>query len=214
MYEHVRLPGLTLLRLGLGVMSVLSWLRLAVTLWLLRRAARLAGWLLLAAAAVAAWPVTAVGYTAAWLRGWPAATVTGLAAFAASPSTAECSSYPHKAGVSRVTGILRAAQCNKAPFMYEMKGALSGYGPGSASFPASRLRVRQSPGLTVPDRLVSQLHRSSSTGRPASLFRFAQLPGSPDSRFARLPRFPGMPVRPVTRTPRRHAPPAGARHLR
>jgi hypothetical protein len=154
-----------------------------------------------------------------------ATTVTGLAAFAAvamdagrqfvphgtvmahegahavpgslaSRSAAKYSSCPRKAGVSRVTGILRAAQCNKAPFMYEMKWALSGCGPGSASFPASRLRVRQSPGLTVPDRLVSQLHRSRSTGRPASLFR-----------FARLPRFPGMPVRPVARTPRRHAPP-------
>jgi hypothetical protein len=64
-------------------MSVLSWLRLAVTLWLLRRAARLAGWLLLAAAAVAAWPVTAVtavGYTAAWLRGWPAVRLRRTAA--------------------------------------------------------------------------------------------------------------------------------------
>ena len=82
-YEHVRLPGLMLLRLELGVMSVLSWLRLAVTLWLLRRAARVAGWLLLAAAAVAAWPVTAVtavGYTAAWLRGWPAVRLRRTAA--------------------------------------------------------------------------------------------------------------------------------------
>ncbi len=149
-----------------------------------------------------------------------ATTVTGLAAFAAvamdagwqfvrhgtvmahegahavpgslaSRSAAKYSSCPRKAGVSRVTGILRAAQCNKAPFMYEMKGALSGCGPGSASFPASRLRVRQSPGLTVPDRLVSQPHRSRSTGRPASLFR-----------FARLPRFSGLPVRPVAQVPR------------
>ena len=70
--------------------------------------------------------------------------------------------------------------------MYEMKGALSGCGPGSASFPASRLRVSQSPGLTVPDRLVSQPHQSRSTGRPASLFRFAQLSRLP-VRFAQLP---------------------------
>jgi hypothetical protein len=63
--------------------------------------------------------------------------------------------------------------------MYEMKGALSGCGPGSASFPASRLRVSQSPGLTVPDRLVSQPHRPRSAGRPASLFRFVRLPGLP-----------------------------------
>ena len=83
--------------------------------------------------------------------------------------------------------------------MYEMKGALSGHGPGSAGFPASRLRVGQSPGLTVPVRLVSQPHRSRSTGRPASLFRFARLSRLP-VRFAQLPglaiRFiqsPGLP---------------------
>ena len=102
-------------------------------------------------------------------------------------------------GVSRVTGILSAAECNKAPFMYEMKGALSGCGPGSASFPASRLRVSQSPGLTVPDRLVSQPHRPRSTGRPASLFRFVRLPGFPGAtRRPPVPdtrckfRFPGL----------------------
>ena len=101
--------------------------------------------------------------------------------------------------MSRVTGILRAAECNKAPFMYEMKGALSGHGPGSAGFPASRLRVSQSPGLTVPVRLVSQPHRSRSTGRPALLFRFAQLSRLP-VRFAQLPglairfiQLPGLP---------------------
>jgi hypothetical protein len=55
-------------------MSVWSWLKLTVSLWLLRKAFRLAGRLLLAAVAVATWPVTIVaafGYTAAWLRGWP-----------------------------------------------------------------------------------------------------------------------------------------------
>jgi len=83
--------------------------------------------------------------------------------------------------------------------MYEMKGALSGHGPGSAGFPASRLRVSQSPGLTVPVRLVSQPHRSRSTGRPASLFRFARLSSLP-VRFAQLPglairfiQLPGLP---------------------
>ena len=57
-------------------MSVLSWIKLSVCLWLLRQAAKLTGWLLLAATAVAAWPVTIVaagGYVAAWLRGWPPA---------------------------------------------------------------------------------------------------------------------------------------------
>jgi len=87
--------------------------------------------------------------------------------------------------------------------MYEMKGALSGCGPGSASFPASRLRVSQSPGLTVPDRLVSQPHQSRSTGRPASLFRFVRLPGLPGAtRRPPVPgtrckfRFPGLYIAP------------------
>ena len=116
--------------------------------------------------------------------------------------------------MSRVTGILSAAECNKAPFMYEMKGALSGYGPGSASFPASRLRVSQLPGLTVPDRLVSQPHQSRSTGRPASLFRFVRLPGLPGAtRRPPVPdtrckfRFPGLYIAPGK-------PPDGARFLR
>jgi hypothetical protein len=106
-------------------------------------------------------------------------------------------------GVSRVTDTVSAAECNKAPFMYEMKGALSGCGPGSASFPASRLRVGQSPGLTVPDRLVSQPHRPRSTGRPASLFRFVRLPGLPGAtRRPPVPdtrckfRFPGLYIAP------------------
>jgi len=55
-------------------MTVWSWLKLAVCLWLIRKAAKVTAWLLVLAAAVAAWPVTLVaiaGYTAAWLRGWP-----------------------------------------------------------------------------------------------------------------------------------------------
>jgi hypothetical protein len=55
-------------------MSVWTWLKLTVCLWLLRKAVKVTGWLLLAALAVAAWPVTVVvvtGYLAAWLRGWP-----------------------------------------------------------------------------------------------------------------------------------------------
>jgi hypothetical protein len=101
--------------------------------------------------------------------------------------------------VSRVAGLPHAAECNKAPFMYEMKGALSGYGPGSASFPASRLRVSQSPGLAVTDQPVSQPHRSRLTGRPASLSRFARFPGLPGAtRRPPVPsthgkyRFPGL----------------------
>ncbi len=66
-------------------MSVMSWLKLAVCLWLLRRAIRLAGLLLLAALAVAIWPLTLVavtGYGAAWLRGWPPARLRRAAAWA------------------------------------------------------------------------------------------------------------------------------------
>ena len=57
-------------------MTVLSWLRFTVTLWLLRKAVRAAGWLLLAFLAVALWPVTLVtiaAYVAAGMAGGPAA---------------------------------------------------------------------------------------------------------------------------------------------
>ena len=66
-------------------MSVWAWLKLTMFLWLIRKAARLAGWLLLAVAAAAAWPVTVVagaGYAAAWLRGWPPARLYRAAACA------------------------------------------------------------------------------------------------------------------------------------
>ena len=87
--------------------------------------------------------------------------------------------------------------------MYEMKGALSGHSPGSAGFPASRLRVSQSPGLTVPDRLVSEPHRPRSTGFPTSLVRFVRSPGLPGAtRRPPVPgtrckfRFPGLYIAP------------------
>jgi hypothetical protein len=54
--------------------SVWSWLKLTICLWLLRKAVKGAGWLLVAVLAIVVWPVTlvaAAGYTAAWLRGWP-----------------------------------------------------------------------------------------------------------------------------------------------
>ncbi len=114
------------------------------------------------------------------------------------------------AGVSRVTDILRAAECNKAPFMYEMKGALSGYGPGSAGFPASRLRVSQSPSLTVPVKLVfpaspNQIDRSPGLTVPVRPVIQTPRPVHPVAQARH-------PVRPAARTPQRHAPPAGARH--
>jgi hypothetical protein len=55
-------------------MTVLSWIRLTITLWLLRKAAKVAGWLLMVVLLIAAWAVMVVtigGYGAAWLRGWP-----------------------------------------------------------------------------------------------------------------------------------------------
>jgi hypothetical protein len=86
--------------------------------------------------------------------------------------------------------------------MYEMKGALSGY--------------------AAPARPVALPSRSSSAGFPASPFQLGCLPASP----FRLGRFPSLtvsssagsrlagPGRPVARPPRRHAPPAGAKHPR
>ena len=70
-------------------MSVWSWLKLTVCLWLLRKMIKAAGWLLLAALAVAVWPVTlvaAAGYGVAWLRGWPAARLRRAAAWALPPA--------------------------------------------------------------------------------------------------------------------------------
>ena len=55
-------------------MSVWSWLKLTVCLWLLRKAFKAAGWLLVFAVVIAAWPLTlvmAAGYVLAWRRGWP-----------------------------------------------------------------------------------------------------------------------------------------------
>ena len=71
-------------------MSVWSWLRLTVCLWLLRKLIKGTGWLLVAAVALAAWPVTLVavaGFVAAWLRGWPPVRL-GRAAALALPMTA------------------------------------------------------------------------------------------------------------------------------
>ena len=55
-------------------MTIWSWLKLFVALWLLRKLAKITGWLLVAAVVIAAWPVTltaAVGGVSAWLSGWP-----------------------------------------------------------------------------------------------------------------------------------------------
>jgi hypothetical protein len=49
--------------------SVWSWLKLAVAVWLIRKAARITGWVLLAAAVFAAWPVTVVALAGYGRRG-------------------------------------------------------------------------------------------------------------------------------------------------
>ena len=70
-------------------MSVWSWLKLTICLWLLRKTIKVTGWLLLLAVVLAAWPVTivtAVGYGAAWLRGWPPARLRRTAAWALIPA--------------------------------------------------------------------------------------------------------------------------------
>ena len=64
-------------------MSVWSWLKLTIALWVIRKAFKAAGRLLLAALAIAVWPLTvmtAIGYAAAWLRGWPPARLYRAAA--------------------------------------------------------------------------------------------------------------------------------------
>ena len=55
-------------------MTVMSWLRFTISLWLLRWSVKVAGCLLLFVVLVAVWPVTLVmvaGYLAAWWHGWP-----------------------------------------------------------------------------------------------------------------------------------------------
>jgi hypothetical protein len=57
-------------------MSLWSFLKLSVSLWLVRKTVKAGGWLLGLAAVIAAWPLTLVivaGYIAAWWRGRPPA---------------------------------------------------------------------------------------------------------------------------------------------
>jgi uncharacterized protein DUF87 len=64
--------------------TIWSWLKLFVALWLLRKLAKIIGWLIVAATAIAVWPVTltaAVAYLTAWLRGWPAVRLYRAAAW-------------------------------------------------------------------------------------------------------------------------------------
>jgi hypothetical protein len=65
-------------------MSLWSFLKLSVSLWLLRKAVKAAGWLLAFAAVIAAWPLTLVilaGYLAAWWRARPPAWLRRAAAW-------------------------------------------------------------------------------------------------------------------------------------
>ena len=104
------------------------------------------------------------------------------------------------AGVSRVVRLPHAAECNKAPFMYEMKGALFGYAAPArpvadrlvpvppvsrlrrtslAAFPAAPTRLGRIPGSPFPDHLVSQPHRFRITQFPGSPFPDRLVPASP-----------------------------------
>jgi hypothetical protein len=54
--------------------TIWSWLKLFVAVWLLRKLVKITGWLLVAAVVIAAWPVTltaAVASVSARLAGWP-----------------------------------------------------------------------------------------------------------------------------------------------
>ena len=65
-------------------MSVWSWLKLSIGLWLIRKAVTVTGWVLLVLMVIAAWPLTliaAAGYLAAWWRGWPPAKLRRMAAW-------------------------------------------------------------------------------------------------------------------------------------
>jgi hypothetical protein len=64
--------------------SVWSWLKLTVCLWLLRKTVKAAGWLAVFAAVIAAWPLTlviAAGFLAAWWQGRPPAWLRRAAAW-------------------------------------------------------------------------------------------------------------------------------------
>jgi hypothetical protein len=65
-------------------MSLWSFLKLSVSLWLLRKAFKAAGWLTAFAVVIAAWPLTlviAAGYLAAWWRARPPAWLRRAAAW-------------------------------------------------------------------------------------------------------------------------------------
>ena len=59
-------------------MSVLTWVKLTVCLWLLRKAVKIIGWLLLVAGAVAAWPVTLVAIACVLMRRAPRVSLCAL----------------------------------------------------------------------------------------------------------------------------------------
>ena len=136
--------------------------------------------------------------------------------------------------MSRVTDLPHAAQCNKAPFMYEMKGALSGYAARlgrlpakqfrSAGFPASPFlsgcfpvsprRLGRFPAPPFPVRLVPQLRRFRLGWFACRADRGRRLPVHPGA--ARRPPVPstrgntGFPAFPASRGNPRD----GARFLR
>jgi hypothetical protein len=79
-------------------------------------------------------------------------------------------------GVSARAGVPFAAECNKAPFMYEMKGALSGHAARTTRLPGRQFRIASC---------------------PAFRFQFGRSPSRPGPGSAGCPASP-VPVWPVT----------------
>ena len=98
-------------------MTVSSWLKLTVSLWLLRKAAKGTGWLLVFAVVIAAWPltlITATGYLLAWRRGWPGAWLGRTAAWSlALPAAWLAAAAVHEGDRARV--VVRELPPNALP---------------------------------------------------------------------------------------------------
>ena len=127
-------------------MSVWSWLKLTVCLWLLGKAAKAAGWLAAFAAVIAAWPLTllvAAGYLSAWWRGRPPAWLRRAAAWSLVMPLAWLS-----AAAAR-PGRLRAAAL--APVRAWQHGWPYPAGPAAAREFAA-VRPGDSPGRAGPGR--------------------------------------------------------------
>ena len=122
-------------------MTVTSWLRLTISLWLLRKAVKGTGWVLLFLVLVAVWPVTVVailGYLAASRRGWPparlrraaVATVALTGLYAAGEVVAPARRAGRRAGPGPgLGGRLAPARPGRGA---DVRAGVPGRGPGRA----------------------------------------------------------------------------------